>query len=189
VPQPSLTDEELLRRVADGDRAAFSELYDRHARVAYAVALRTCRSAPLAEDVLQDAFLQLWRDAGAFRAERGAAAGWLLTIVRHRAIDAVRRAGTVERHRGRDDLLDDQPDGGAALYELTHARERERVVAGALAQLPDLQRTVIELAYFDGLSQTEIGAALGIPLGTVKSRARLGLERLARDQEVIGLAA
>lgn len=186
---PRSDDAELLRRIVAGDAEAFGRLYDRHAATAYSLARRICTRPQLAEDAVQEAFLQLWRDAGTFRFGEGAPVGWLLAIVRHRSLDLVRRVAAAEgRRHDDDDALVAVADVGPAPDEQTCTREREHVIASALSQLPELQRHVIELAYFDGLSQSQIGAQLGVPLGTVKSRARLGLQRLASDAGVLAFA-
>ncbi|MBE2317725.1 sigma-70 family RNA polymerase sigma factor [Solirubrobacter sp. CPCC 204708] len=170
------TDEELLHRIAVRDERAFTELYRRHAVAASATARRVCREP---EDVLQDAFFALWRDAAAFRPRPGGAAGWLHTIVRHRGIDHVRQAAVRERRC----VLDERPLTGAvcerpAPDEVVTAREERARLRGAIAALPAEQREVIVLAYGEELTQREIAARLCVALGTVKGRTRLALRRL-----------
>ncbi len=155
-----------------------AELYDRHGRVAYGLAFRVLRDERHAEDAVQDAFLSVWRTAAGFRAERGKASTWILTLVHRRAVDVVRR----EQRRRADPLLDETheaiPDERASTEEVAWLRfERERV-GEALAQLPDQQREAIELAYYGGYSQSELAERLGVPLGTIKSRMFAGLSRL-----------
>jgi RNA polymerase sigma-70 factor (ECF subfamily) len=174
-----LSDEQLMTRVAGGDQAAFAELYDRLARLAYGVALRILRSPQLAEDVTQEAFLTVWRDADRFRAARGSARSWVLMIVRARAIDRTRRE---QRRGGATASLDVALERGEADEAVTpdiapELVERERV-GRALDRLDPENRALIELAYFGGLTQSEIAEHLGVPLGTVKRRTFETLRRL-----------
>ena len=171
-----LSDEALVALVARGDEDALAELYDRVGRIAYGLALRVLRDERHAEDAVQEAFLQVWRSAATFRAERAKASTWILTLVHRRAVDLVRR----EERRQADPLTDDSA-AGAAPEETDEAAwlrfERERVQA-ALKQLPDVQREALELAYYGGFSQSELAERLGVPLGTIKSRMFAGLARL-----------
>ena len=145
-------------------------------RIAYGLALRVLRDERHAEDAVQEAFLQVWRSAATFRAERAKASTWILTLVHRRAVDLVRR----EERRQADPLTDDSA-AGVAPEETDEAAwlrfERERVQA-ALKQLPDVQREALELAYYGGFSQSELADRLGVPLGTIKSRMFAGLARL-----------
>jgi RNA polymerase sigma-70 factor (ECF subfamily) len=173
-----LSDEALVALVARGDEPALAELYDRVGRVAYGLALRVVRDERLAEDAVQEGFLAVWRTAASFRAERAKASTWILTLVHRRAVDLVRR----EERRRAEPLPDEIPtragESGSATDEAAWLRyERERVQA-ALAQLPDMQREAIELAYYGGYSQSELAERLGVPLGTIKSRMFAGLARL-----------
>ena len=171
-----LSDEALVALVARGDEDALAELYDRVSRVAYGLALRVLRDERHAEDAVQEAFLQLWRSAATFRAERAKASTWILTLVHRRAVDLVRR----EERRQADPLTDDSAAGEAPEQtdEAAWLRfERERVQS-ALRQLPDVQREALELAYYGGFSQSELAERLGVPLGTIKSRMFAGLARL-----------
>jgi RNA polymerase sigma factor (sigma-70 family) len=171
-----LSDEALVAVVARGDESALAELYDRVGRVAYGLAFRVLRDDRLAEDAVQEAFLAVWRSAGAFRPERAKASTWILTLVHRRAVDLVRR-----EERRRADPLDDATAGAATSESAEDAAwvgfERDRVQA-ALRQLPDTQREAIELAYYGGFSQSELAERLGLPLGTIKSRMFTGLARL-----------
>jgi RNA polymerase sigma-70 factor (ECF subfamily) len=171
-----LSDEALVALVARGDEDALAELYDRVGRVAYELALRVLRDERHAEDAVQEAFLQVWRSAATFRAERAKASTWILTLVHRRAVDLVRR----EERRQADPLTDDSA-AGVGREETDEAAwlrfERERVQA-ALKQLPDVQREALELAYYGGFSQSELAERLGVPLGTIKSRMFAGLARL-----------
>lgn len=173
------SDESLLARVAGGDEAALGELYDRFGRVAYGLALRVLRDERLAEDAVQEAFLAIWRQAGSYRPERAKAQTWVLTLVHRRAVDLVRR-----EERRRTDLLEPElePAGGSAA-EAAESRDRRVAVQRALAQLPEEQRRPIELAYYGGLTQSELAERLGEPLGTIKSRTFAGLTRL---RELLG---
>jgi RNA polymerase sigma factor (sigma-70 family) len=171
-----LSDEALVALLARGDEDALAELYDRIGRIAYGLALRVLRDERHAEDAVQEAFLQVWRSAATFRAERAKASTWVLTLVHRRAVDLVRR----EERRQADPLTDDAALGQAPEQtdEAAWLRfERERVQT-ALSQLPDVQREALELAYYGGFSQSELAERLGVPLGTVKSRMFAGLARL-----------
>ena len=169
-----LSDEALPALVARGDEAALAELYDRFGRVAYGLALRIVRDANLAEDAVQDAFLAAWRTAISFDPGRGKASTWLLTLVHRRAVDVVRR-----EERRRAEPLDAEPAAvGAATDDSSELREQRQAVQSALAQLPPDQRQALELAYYGGLSQSELAERLGVPLGTVKSRMFTALAKL-----------
>jgi RNA polymerase sigma factor (sigma-70 family) len=173
------SDESLLARVANGDDDALGRLYDRFGRVAYGLALRILRDDRLAEDAVQDAFLAVWRQAASFRPERANARTWVLTFVHRRAVDLVRRE---ERRRGEPLAPETEPATGTTA-EAAELRERREAVQRALAQLPEEQRRPIELAYYGGLSQSELAERLGEPLGTIKSRMFTGLKRL---RELLG---
>jgi RNA polymerase sigma factor (sigma-70 family) len=171
-----LSDEALVALVARGEEGALAELYDRVGRIAYGLALRVLRDERHAEDAVQEAFLQVWRSAATFRAERAKASTWILTLVHRRAVDLVRR----EERRQAEPLTDETVLGQAPedTEEAAWLRfERERVQA-ALRQLPDVQREALELAYYGGFSQSELAERLGVPLGTIKSRMFAGLSRL-----------
>ena len=171
-----LSDEALVAIVARGDESALAELYDRVGRVAYGLAFRVLRDDRLAEDAVQDAFLAVWRTAGAFRAERAKASTWILTLVHRRAVDVVRRE---ERRRTEplDEATRDAATSESAEDEAWLGFERQRV-QDALRHLPNTQREAIELAYYGGYSQSELAERLGLPLGTIKSRMFAGLARL-----------
>jgi RNA polymerase sigma-70 factor (ECF subfamily) len=173
-------DQEDLRRLAAGDGDAAARLYDRHARAVYSLALRIVNDEGDAEDVVQEVFAQAWRQAARYDASRGVVAAWLLMMARSRAIDKLRSARARPDSRGVDDprAIDDMPavvrDAPSRIIDAENARLAQR----ALAELPLLQRLVIELAYYEGLTQREIADRLEQPLGTVKSRLRLGLLKL-----------
>jgi RNA polymerase sigma-70 factor, ECF subfamily len=177
------TDAELMRRVAGGDSRAFEAIYDRHHRQAYALARRITGRAGGAEEATQDAFLSLWRGASGFDPERGSLATWLLALVRYRSIDSLRRS----KHRALHDGLAESAAESIEAPERTEEQvlaihENDRALR-LVAALPPEQREVIDLAYFAGFTQAEIAARVGIPLGTVKGRARLGLLKLRRTAE------
>jgi RNA polymerase sigma-70 factor (ECF subfamily) len=167
----------LLRQMVSGDGEAFRRFYDRYASLVYTFAFRLLGSRSDAEDLLQEVFLQVWRQAQSYSPERGSPEAWLITMTRSRAIDKLRSL----RRRDISPLSPDQPprlEGGTPVEPPTQASEARLTVQGVLTKLPEAQRTVLELAYFDGLTQSEIAARLGEPLGTVKTRIRAGLERL-----------
>jgi RNA polymerase sigma-70 factor (ECF subfamily) len=174
----NLADEELMARAAAGDQDAFAVIFDRHGSAAYSLAYRMCAQHGPAEDVVQEAFVSLWRSAALFDERRGGVRTLVLSAVRHRAIDSFR---THAARQGRD-----VPDEGIAerlpALQTTDVeagrREEARHVRDALATLPDEQRRVIELAYFGGFSHGQIAEQLGLPPGTVKGRMRLGLSKL-----------
>jgi RNA polymerase sigma-70 factor (ECF subfamily) len=170
-------DLDLLQRVERRDEDAFRSLFRRHAPHAHALALRVVRQPSLAEDAVQDAFLALWRDAASYDRGRGSVRAWLMQMVHNRAVDLVRREESQRRRAERPALivLDDPVD--RVIDDLGSEEEGARV-REALAELPAEQRRVIELMYFEGLSQSRIAERLSIPLGTVKSRTVLGMRRL-----------
>jgi len=176
-------DQACLKRIAGGQLDALEELYDRYRTMAYSIALRITADATLAEDVVQDAFLGAWRNAERYAAGRGSVKTWLLSIVHHRAVDAVRRrrpATELPGHEQVPPLALTLPD---VWPEVSAGLDREAVRA-ALDGLSDVQRQAIELAYFSGLTQQEISERTDTPLGTVKSRMRLGL--LAMRRTLVG---
>jgi RNA polymerase sigma-70 factor, ECF subfamily len=173
-----LADEDLMQLVRDGEARAFEIVFDRHGGVAFSLAYRMCGRRAMAEDVVQEAFLSLWRAGARYEAARGSVRSWVLSTIHNRAIDAIRR-GVV--HEGRD-VTDDGLTERLAAPERTDLevarREEASRVRGALDELPAEQRHVIELAYFGGFTHTQIAAMLELPVGTVKSRMRLGLTRM-----------
>jgi RNA polymerase sigma-70 factor, ECF subfamily len=174
-----LADEDLMTLVERRDADAFAVLYDRHGGAAYSLAYRIVGDAAAAEDVTQEAFLSIWRSGGRFDPARGSVRSWTLSIVRNRSIDSLRRlAGSAPKL----DLDDEAALDAEPAAELTDSeairRETARSVRGALRELPAEQSEVIGLAYFGGFSHSEIANMLGMPLGTVKGRMRLGLEKI-----------
>jgi RNA polymerase sigma-70 factor (ECF subfamily) len=171
---PKLSDEALVAAVANADEDALGQLYDRFGKVAYGLAFRVLQDPALAEDAVQEAFLQAWRGAGAYDPERAKASTWLLTFVHRRAVDLVRR-----EERRRTVPIDPVPEpSGSGADEEVVARSRRQIVQDALRRLPTEQREAIELAYYGGLTQSELAEKLGQPLGTIKSRMFTGLQRL-----------
>ena len=179
-PEDSAADLELLRRVAAGDRGAVDDLYQRFRRPAFALARRLLGDDVLAEDVLQDVFLGIWRDPGAFDGSRGTVASWLLTMVHHKAVDTVRREESHRRRRARaeEDLALRAPTQTTDVEDAAW----QRVVAGrvrtALHELPAAQREALTLAYYGGYTHREVAAITDTPLGTVKTRMLAGMRRL-----------
>jgi RNA polymerase sigma-70 factor (ECF subfamily) len=179
-PQRDAEDAEALRAVARGDESAFARVYDRYSPILLGLLLRILRSRPEAEDVLQEVFLQVWQQARSFDPARGRAFTWLVTLARSRAIDRLRAVDSRERAAQRS--AEEAPPAAEALVwaEDEAARaERAEAVRGALAELPEEQRQVLVLAYLEGMTQSEIAAAKGQPLGTVKTRTRTGLRSLS----------
>ncbi|MEO6859074.1 MAG: sigma-70 family RNA polymerase sigma factor [Solirubrobacteraceae bacterium] len=175
---PTRADEDLMALVQGGDAQAFEIIFDRHADAAFSLAYRMCGRRGMAEDVVQDAFLSLWRSGARYDHRRGSVRSWVLKVVHNRAIDAFRRASV---HTGRD-VVDDGLTERMTASEDTGAevqrREEAREVRSALDELPTEQRQVIELAYFGGFSHSQIADMLKLPAGTVKGRMRLGLDKM-----------
>ncbi len=183
APNPE-RDLELLRRMAGGDESALGELYDQWVTLVHSVAMHLLRDAREAEEVVEEAFWQAWRQAERYDASRGSVSTWLTTIVRSRALDRLRARRRVrEEPLSQLEMSDAEQRSPDATDPLTGAElaERRVLVRAALVSLPAEQRQVLELAYFGGLSQSEIAERVGLPLGTVKTRARLALEKL-RDR-------
>jgi RNA polymerase sigma-70 factor, ECF subfamily len=183
-----LADEELMPLIAAKDPEAFEVFYDRHGGAAYSLAYRIAGERAAAEDVTQEAFISLWRSGARFDPTRGSVRSWMLSIVRNRAIDHLRsRAGKAPKLAFDDDAILEQRPSGELTEEEALRRETASEVRGALGELPGEQSKVIELAYFGGFSHSEIARMLGVPLGTVKGRMRLGLEKI-RGELAEGLA-
>ncbi|MGA7672885.1 MAG: sigma-70 family RNA polymerase sigma factor [Nitrolancea sp.] len=175
----------VLESIAKSDPDALVMLYDRYGRLAFGLAYRILGDAATAEEVVQDAFMNVWRKAESFDAERGNIRTWLLSIVRNRAIDQLR--GRYGRQRDEIDFDKLEPVlSGQDLWTEVVRGLRAEAVRGAIIDLPDEQRSAIELAYFEGLTHREIAEKTGIPLGTIKSRLRLGLRKLHETLTVSG---
>lgn len=173
-----LADEDLMQLVKAGDARAFEVIFDRHGGPAFSLAFRMCGRRTMAEDVVQDAFLSVWRSGGRYDHARGSVRSWVLGAVHNRAVDAFRHGAA---RQGRD-VSDDRGAERLVSPERTEVeatdREQAREVRGALAKLPVEQRRVIELAYFGGFTHGQIAEMLALPAGTVKGRMRLGLTKL-----------
>jgi RNA polymerase sigma-70 factor (ECF subfamily) len=173
-------DRELVLRICSGDEEAFRGLFRRYAPAARALAQRVVRQSHLAEEIVQEAFMALWKNPEGYDQDRGSVRSWLMGMVHHRAVDLVRRE---ESHRRRTEeaipgALEAGPDPAEQVAEELSLPDERRTVRAALEGLPAEQRQVIELMYFDGLTQSTIATKLDLPLGTVKSRTLLGMRRL-----------
>ena len=173
-----LRDSQLVELVAQKDAGALEALYDRYGRAAYSLARRILTEETLAQDVVQEVFLSLWRDARRFDAGRGTVATYLLSMTHHRAVDVVRREENLRRWRTSDEGLELEPDPKARVEDEVEASERRAEVRAALAELPAAQREALLLAYFGGYTQREVAALVGVPLGTVKTRMAAGMRKM-----------
>ncbi len=183
------TDEALMLAVVAGDDVAFAAIYERYVDLVYSAAVRVLADSQLAEDATQDVFVRLWRRPETFVAERGRFLSWLMSVARNRAVDELRARG---RRRKRECMVLAEPEeanaNGLSRPDEDPARaaqlhEEQRVVRGALGALPPEQKVALEFAYFGGLTQQEIAVVLHEPLGTVKTRIRLGMQKLRRALE------
>jgi RNA polymerase sigma-70 factor (ECF subfamily) len=186
----------LVAAVANGDARALEQLYERHSRGVYSLALRLLTDGPAAEEVVQETFLKLWRQPGAYQPSRGRLLPWLLGVAHHHAVDLLRRRQLEQRHRvtslphiNGDDLTHLLDSLGLTSSEgdpqsRAGGFEQQMAVAQALGTLPIEQRLPVELAYYKGMTQLEIATLLGLPLGTVKTRMRLGLQQLRKAPEL-----
>jgi RNA polymerase sigma-70 factor, ECF subfamily len=175
-PEEQGADLRLMQRVAAGDQAALATLYDRYSSVLYSVAMRILTDAGAAEEILQDVFLQVWRNASRFDPQRGSLSGWLLVTTRNRAIDRLRRRAP----QGPDPAPEELAMPGASLETGVAQDEMMALVKTALNDLAPGQRAVLEMAYFEGLTHSEIAERSGEPLGTVKTRLRSALQVLKK---------
>lgn len=182
------TDEDLVHALATGDVSALEILSERHSRPAYSLALRILQDSGWAEEVVQDVWLKLWKNPALYDASRGDLRRWLLSVTHNASVDGLRgRRGTAARRDGGADALELARDTGEDPSESAWKSLQAERVQEALAELPPSQRQAIELAYFEGLSQSEIATRTGEPLGTIKTRVRLGLEKLKRSLERVGM--
>jgi RNA polymerase sigma-70 factor, ECF subfamily len=173
-----LADEDLMQLVRGGDAAAFEVVYERHATVAFSLAYRMTGRRGHAEDVVQEAFLSLWRSGARYDRTRGSVRTWVLGIVHNRAIDALRRSTVHDKRRASDEGIEERFEATERTDTEAARRSEAAEVRTALALLPQEQARAIELAYFGGFSHSEIAEMLDTPIGTIKGRIRLGLERL-----------
>ena len=182
-----MDDEDLVPQAADGDAGAFAALYDRHSRAAYSLAYRMMGERHAAEDLVQEAFLRAWRSAGGYRPGLGSVRTWVLSIVQNRGIDQLRSSASRGRTRRKAEAeaTGDHPSEAFDRAWRNHRRQR---TLEALRHLPREQGEVLALLHFRGLTQTEVSERLGVPLGTVKGRSRLGLRKLRGHAEIRGMA-
>jgi RNA polymerase sigma-70 factor (ECF subfamily) len=173
-----LADEELMQLVSDSDSAAFAVIYERHATAAFSLAFRMCGKRALAEDVVQEAFLSLWRSGARYDGTRGSVRTWVLGIVHNRAIDALRRGVVQDRGRISDEGIEEQLEAAERTEQEVGRRDEAREIRAALVGLPPEQSRVIELAYYGGFTHSEIATMLDTPVGTIKGRMRLGLQKM-----------
>jgi RNA polymerase sigma-70 factor (ECF subfamily) len=184
----------LVEAIARGDAHALEQIYDRHSRGVYSLALRLLSDTAAAEEVVQETFLKLWRQPGAYQPTRGRLLPWLLGVAHHHAVDLLRRKQLELRHRASgssngdalSDVLDNLGLGSADDDPQLHAAafDQRMAIGRALAELPVEQRVPLELAYYRGLTQFEVATLLGVPLGTIKTRMRLGLQQLRKMPEL-----
>lgn len=173
-----LADEELMQLVQRSEAAAFEVVYDRHAGAAFSLAYRMCGARQLAEEVVQEAFLSIWRSGARYDRGRGSVRTWILGITHHRAIDALRRGVVQDRHRASDEGIEERFEAEERTDVEVARREEALELRGVLDDLPEDQRRAIELAYYGGFTQSEIAEMLSVPIGTVKGRMRLGMEKM-----------
>jgi RNA polymerase sigma-70 factor, ECF subfamily len=180
-------DETLVIQVARGNSAALEVLYDRYASIVLGISLKVIGDQALAEDVLQETFWRVWQSAGTYQSQRGPFTGWLFRIARNLAIDAYRRRNVrpqaISSPNGSDPIFDETPDPEADVAEQAQSILKNRQIRKALATLPVVQRQVIEMAYFYGMTRQEIAEATGEALGTIHTRARLALQKLRGEFE------
>ena len=172
-----LADEDLISLVEAADAEAFATLYDRHSRAAYSLAYRMMGERQASEDLTQDAFLKVWRGASSYRAERGSVRTWILSIVHNRGIDQIRSQASRRRTQEKIEASAPRSQPSEAFAETLRNSQRDQV-RQALNTLPPEQIKILELAYFSGYTHVEISDLLGLPLGTVKGRMRLGLKKI-----------
>ena len=185
----TLADEELMQLVRRGDASAFEIVYERHSGAAFSLAYRITGTRNHAEDVTQEAFLNVWRSGARYDRARGSVRTWLLGIVHNRAIDALRRASVHDRRRGGDETAAERIEARERTDVEAVRRDEAQQIRGALETLPAEQVQVIELAYFGGFSHSEIAELLGTPIGTIKGRMRLGLEKMRNALVATGTTA
>jgi RNA polymerase sigma-70 factor, ECF subfamily len=178
VDYSALKDEEVLARLQAGESWAMSVLYDRYARLVFSLALKVLNDREVAEEVVQEVFVKVWRRAGDYHVERGKFSSWLGGIAQHHAIDELRRRSVRPSAAGDENAAADVADDEPAPYERAVQSIEHQQITDALKCIPDEQRYPIELAYFEGLTQQQIADRLQQPLGTIKTRMRLGMQKL-----------
>jgi RNA polymerase sigma-70 factor, ECF subfamily len=176
-----LADEELMRLVSDGEPQAFETIYDRHGGAAFSLAYRITGNRAAAEDAVQEALISIWRSRARYQPERGSVRTWILGIVHHRTIDTLRRNLVHDRRRTTAEGIEEQHEAKERTDVEVARREDAREIRAALETLPGEQNRVIELAYFGGFTHSQIAEMLDMPIGTVKGRMRLGLDKLRRQ--------
>ncbi len=182
TPDPrALADEDLMQLMRGGNPRAFEAIYERHSGAAFSLAYRMVGRGNVAEDVVQEAFLSIWRSGARYERARGSVRTWVLGIVHHRAIDQLRRSSVHSKRRASDEGIEERLESGERTDVEVARRDEAEAIRTAMETLPPEQSHVIELAYFGGFTHTEIAAILETPVGTVKGRMRLGLEKL-RDR-------
>jgi RNA polymerase sigma-70 factor (ECF subfamily) len=182
-----LADEDLMRLVRAGDARAFEVLYERHSAAAFSLAYRMCGTRGAAEDVTQEAFLAAWRSGARYDRARGSVRTWLLGIVHNRAIDSLRRGAVHDRRRSGDEEAAERLEAPDRTDADALRRDEARALRTLIEELPDEQGRVIELAYFGGFTHREIAEMLDAPIGTIKGRMRLGLEKMRAGLEGLGM--
>jgi RNA polymerase sigma-70 factor (ECF subfamily) len=173
-----LADEDLMALVRERDARAFEVIFDRHSGPAFSLAYRMCGRRSVAEDIVQDSFLSLWRSGARYDSARGSVRSWILSVVHNRAIDSFRREAAKDQYNVADDSFAERLEADELTELEVERRDQARHLRGALEGLPPDQRHVIELAYFGGLTHMQIAEVLALPAGTVKGRMRLGLTKL-----------
>jgi RNA polymerase sigma-70 factor (ECF subfamily) len=189
MPGPSdlraLADEDLMQLLQRNDPRAFEVVYERHSGAAFSLAYRMVGRGNVAEDVVQEAFLSIWRSGARYERTRGSVRTWVLGIVHHRAIDQLRRSSVHDKRRSSDEGIEERFESGERTEGEVARREEAATIRSAMDTLPADQSHVIELAYFGGFTHTEIAEILGAPVGTVKGRMRLGLEKLRNQLRML----
>jgi RNA polymerase sigma-70 factor (ECF subfamily) len=181
----ALADEDLMQLMQRSDPRAFELIYERHSGAAFSLAYRMVGRGNVAEDVVQEAFLSLWRSGARYERTRGSVRTWVLGIVHHRAIDQLRRSSVHDKRRASDEGLEERLESRERTEGEVARREEAATIRSAMDSLPAEQSHVIELAYFGGFTHTEIAEILGAPVGTVKGRMRLGLEKLRNSLRML----
>lgn len=182
-----LADEDLMQLVRENDSAAFAVIYERHSNAAYSLAFRMCGKRGAAEDIVQEGFLSLWRSAARYDRTRGSVRTWVLGIVHNRAIDALRRSVVRDRGQISDEGIEEHLEAPERTDQEVGRRDEAREIRAVVEGLPDEQSRVIELAYYGGFTHSEIAAMLETPIGTVKGRMRLGLEKMRTQLGAAGV--